>query len=185
VSRASEQMEVASVFEMDFVSEARQQLVACAGTIQHCLAQLDDPQVWWRPRDGMNTIGNLILHLTGNLRQRFLSVIGGEPFDRDRFAEFTERGPIPRDQLLGRFQDILGRIDQELATMPAERLREDLQYAVVAGPIDGTVGAIIVRTLMHLAGHTQEIVFMTRLQLGEQYAFKNPAGVPPSMKNAI
>lgn len=96
MSHAAEQSAVPSVLGTDFVSEARLQLAACAGTIRHCLAQLDDGQIWWRPRAEMNSIGNLILHLAGNLRQRYLSDIGGEPFDRDRFGEFTERRPIPR-----------------------------------------------------------------------------------------
>ncbi len=183
MSRPVEQMEFPSVVGSDFLSEARHQLVACAGTIRHCLAQLDDGQIWWRPRAEMNSIGNLILHLAGNLRQRYLSDIGGEPFDRDRFGEFTERRPIPRDELLRRFHDILDRVDAALAAMPDDLLRERRQYAVTAGTIDGTVQALVFRTLTHLAGHTQEILFMTRLQLGENYVFQNPAGVPPSMRS--
>jgi hypothetical protein len=183
VRHAAEQTEVRSVLGTDFVSDARQQLAACAGTIRHCLAQLDDGQIWWRPRAEMNSVGNLVLHLAGNLRQRFLSDIGGEPFDRDRFGEFTERRLIPRDELLQRFDEIVGRVDVMLAAMPADRLREQRQYAVTAGTIDSTVQALVFRTLTHLAGHTQEILFMARLQLGEKYVFQNPAGVPPSMRS--
>ena len=67
-----------------FVAEARTSLETAFALIRHGVGQLDDEQVWWRPRDGMNSIGNLLLHLAGNLRQRFGSVIGGEPDDRDR-----------------------------------------------------------------------------------------------------
>jgi hypothetical protein len=179
---ATNQTDVSSVLDTDFVSEARQQLAACVSTIRHCLAQLDDSQIWWRPRAEMNSIGNLVLHLTGNLRQRYLADIGGEPFDRDRFGEFTERRPIPQDELLRRFHDILDRVDAALAAMPDDRLREHRKYLVTSGTIDGTVQALIFRTLTHLAGHTQEILFVTRLQLGEQYVFQNPAGVPPTMR---
>jgi hypothetical protein len=181
MSHASEHREAPSALGTDFVAEARQQLAACAGTIRHCLMQLDDGQIWWRPRAQMNSVGNLVLHLAGNLRQRYLSDIGGEPFDRDRFGEFTERRPIPRDELLQRFDEILGRVDATLIAMPSDRLREHRRYAVTAGTIDGTVQALIFRTLTHLAGHTQEILFMARLQLGEKYVFQSPAGVPPSM----
>ena len=182
-SHRADQTDVSSVLGTDFVSEARQQLAACAGTIRHCMMQLDDRQIWWRPRAEMNSIGNLVLHLAGNLRQRYLSDIGGEPFDRDRFGEFTERESIPRDELLRRFHDILHRVDTALAAMPDDLLREHRQYAVTAGTIDCTVQALILRTLTHLAGHTQEILFMARLQLGEQYMFQNPAGVPPTMRS--
>jgi hypothetical protein len=183
VNHSTVYREVPSDLGTDFVSEARQQLAACAGTIRHCLAQLEDNQIWWRPRAEMNSIGNLLLHLTGNLQQRYLSDIGGEAFDRDRFGEFTERRLIPRDELLQRLAEILGRVDATLTAMPADRLREHRQYVVTSGTIDATVQALVFRTLTHLAGHTQEILFMARLQLGEQYVFQNPAGVPPSMKS--
>ena len=44
--------------------------------IEHCVAQLDDRQVWWRPDDRMNAIGNLLLHLAGNLEQGIIAGVG-------------------------------------------------------------------------------------------------------------
>ena len=171
------------MFRSDFVSEARQELAASANMIRHCLAQLDDGQIWWRPRAEMNSVGNLVLHLTGNLRQRILSDIAGEPFDRDRFSEFTERRTIPREELLHAFDKIVGEADAILARTPAKWLGDYRQYAVTAGMKDGTVRGLILRALMHLAGHTQEIVFVTRLQLGQHYVFQESAGVPPTMRS--
>jgi hypothetical protein len=163
----------------DFVAEARRQLDASAGTIRHCLGQLDDGKVWWRPREDMNSVGNLMLHLAGNLRQRFRSVIGGEPDDRDRPGEFTERGPIPKVDLLRRFEEAVGRADGMLAGLSADRLGETRRYGLLAGAVERPVLAITLQTLTHLSGHTQEIVQLTRQQLGERYAFMQPAGVPP------
>jgi Protein of unknown function (DUF1572) len=183
VSHGADQTEILSEFGRSFLSEGRQQLAACAGTIRHCATQLDDGQIWWRPRPEMNSIGNLVLHLAANLRQRFLSDIAGEPFERDRFGEFTERRPIPRDELLQSFAEIVGQVDALLARMPATWLGDYRQSMVTAGTIDQTVQGLIIRTLMHLAGHTQEIVCMARLQLGEQYVFQAPSGVPPSMRS--
>ena len=93
----------------NFVAETRQQLDASVSLIRHCFDQLDDSQVWWRPRDDMNSVGNLLLHLAGNLKQRFGSVIGGEPDDRDRFGEFTERGEIPKGDLQCKFEGAVRR----------------------------------------------------------------------------
>ena len=61
----------------NYLDESRRELAACLATVKHCLSQLDDGQVWQRPRPAMNSIGNLLLHLCGNLRQRFLSIVGG------------------------------------------------------------------------------------------------------------
>jgi hypothetical protein len=163
----------------DVVAEARQQLSASLGMIRHCLGQLDDEQVWWRPREDMNSIGNLLLHLTGNLRQRIFANIGGEPDVRDRFAEFTERAPIPKEELLRRFEEIVGRADGLVAGLTADRLVETRSYKTFAGMIEGTVHSLLFRTLTHLSGHTQEILHLTRQQLGERYTFRDPAGVPP------
>jgi hypothetical protein len=163
----------------DFVLEARQQLDASVGLIRHCLDQLDDEQVWWRPREGMNSIGYLLLHLAGNLRQRFGSVIGGEPDDRDRIAEFTERGPVPKGELLRRFGEAAQQADAILSGLTAERLLETSRYEILTGPAEKSVLGVVLQTLAHFNGHAQEILHLTRTQLGEAYAFRQPAGVPP------
>ena len=113
-----------------FVAEPRQQLDASVGLIRHCLDQLNDSQVWWRPRQDMNSVGNLLLHLAGNLKQRFGSVIGGEPDVRDRFGEFTERKPIPKEDLLRRFEEVAGRADEIMAGLIPVRLGETCRYGV-------------------------------------------------------
>ena len=165
-----------------FVTEARQQLDASIGLIRHCLDQLDDIQVWWRPREDMNSVGNLLLHLAGNLKQRFGSVIGGEPDVRDRFGEFTERRSIPKSDLLRRFEEAARHADEILAGLTPERLGEPRRYELLAGTTERSVLGVVLQTLTHLSGHAQEILHLTRTQLGETYAFRQPAGVPPELR---
>jgi len=69
--------------------------------IKHCLGQLTDEQIWRRESDAMNSIGNLILHLCGNLRQWIVAGIGAEKDVRQRPKEFSERGPIPKAECFG------------------------------------------------------------------------------------
>ena len=171
-------------FGVNFVGEARQQLDASVGLIRHCLTQLDDGQVWWRPQAGMNSIGNVLLHLAGNLRQRFGSIIGGEPDDRDRPAEFTEQRPIPKGDLLRRFDEAAGRADEILAGLAPERLGENCRYQLLSGPAEKSLLGVVLQAVTHLNGHAQEILHMTRMQLGQGYAFMQPAGVPPESKDA-
>lgn len=166
----------------DFIVEARWQLDSSVGLILHCLGQLDDEQVWWRPREGMNSIGNLLLHLAGNLQQRFGAVIAQEADDRDRFSEFTERGPIPGAELRRRFEEAARRSDEILAGLTPERLGETRRYDLVAGPTEKSVLGVALQALVHLNGHAQEILQMTRTQLGDGYAFRHPSGVPPSLR---
>jgi Protein of unknown function (DUF1572) len=184
VTNTAVQTEAPTAQSTDLLLEVRRQFADYADTIRHCLTQLNDNQIWWRPQANMNSIGNLVLHLDGNVRQRILSDIGGEPSDRDRFGEFTERRAIPRDELMRRIDELLRLVDVKLGAMPTDRLSEPVQYVVTAGTMHGSVQGLMLRALSHFAGHTQEILFMARLQLGERYVFKNPAGVPPTMRTA-
>jgi len=165
-----------------FATESRRQLAESVALIRHCLAQLDDDEVWRRPRDDMNSIANLLLHLAGNLRQRFHAVIAGEPDDRDRLGEFTERRAIPKVDLLRRFEDSAGQADALLAKLAPEQLVEARRYMLLAGPEEKTVLGIVIQAITHLNGHAQEILHLTRMQLGDRYTFRQPGGVPPDMR---
>jgi hypothetical protein len=150
-----------------YLAAARRQLAGRHERLVHCLSQLDDRQVWWRPREGMNSIGNLVLHLCGNLRQWVVSGVGGAPDVRDRPAEFAERGPVPRDELLRRLAAVVAEADAVLAgadgaTLPEPRTIQGFQETVLSALFD---------CLVHLGGHAQEVVCLTRLQLGDAYRF--------------
>src|SRR5437588_10610321 len=80
--------------------EAANELASALGKIKHCLGQLNDEQVWWRSQPSLNSIGNLILHLCGNLRQWIIAGLGGAADARDRPAELAARGAIRQADLL-------------------------------------------------------------------------------------
>ena len=150
-----------------FLAEAGRRLEACRQKIEHCLSQLSDAQVWWRPRESMNSIGNMVLHLCGNLRQWIVSGIGGAPDVRDRPEEFAERGPIPKADLLSRFLAVVAEAEAVLAGADEGRL---LDPRNIQG-FNGTTLSAIFDSIAHLNGHTQEIVYVARLQLGVAYRF--------------
>ena len=58
-------------------TEAANELTSALAKIKHCLGQLTDEQVWWRSWPSLNSIGNLILHLCGNVRQWIVAGLGG------------------------------------------------------------------------------------------------------------
>src|SRR5260370_14514728 len=65
-----------------------------------CLNLLPEKDIWWRPNPASNSVGNLVLHLSGNVRQWIISGLGEEQDKRDRDPEFAERGPISRRALI-------------------------------------------------------------------------------------
>jgi hypothetical protein len=150
-----------------YIAQARHHLAAAHQRITHCLDQLNDVQLWWRPHEAMNSIANLILHLCGNVRQWIIAGVGGRPDTRNRPQEFAERGPIPKAEVARRLDAVVHEADAALAAVSDAQLLEPRR---IQG-FDETVLAAIFDSLAHFQGHTQEIIHLTRLQLGDRYRF--------------
>src|SRR5262245_42122906 len=147
--------------------EAGNELVSALARIKHCLGQLTDEQVWWRSHASLNSIGNLMLHLCGNVRQWIVAGLGGAADVRDRPAEFTERGPIPKVELLRNLEAVVDEAKAVLARQTASQLLT----ARSSQGLDVTRLKAIFNSGPHFRGPTQEIISMTRLQLGDTYKF--------------
>ena len=90
-------------FTKQFLAQARHSLEKHhLPRVTRCLQMLPDDDIWWRPHPTSNSVGNLVLHLSGNVRQWIISGLGGEPDVRERDKEFEEDGPFPRRALLTR-----------------------------------------------------------------------------------
>ncbi len=143
------------------------ELTQALARITHCVDQLSEEQLWWRPVPWMNSIGNLMLHLSGNVRQWIISGVGGAKDARHRQAEFDERGPIPKADLLKKLSATVTEANAAMAKPDEaewQRVRR-IQGFEVTG-----FGAAL-HSVSHFRGHTQEIVNLTRSQLGESYRF--------------
>jgi len=147
--------------------EASDELEQALKRIEHCLKQLNDDQVWWRPDESQNSIGNLILHLCGNLRQWIVSGLGGAKDERNRPQEFSERGPVSKRELLASLKAVVRDSADALSKMTPE---EWLRVRRIQG-VDSTGLAAAFRAIPHFRGHTQEIIFRTRCLLGQKYEF--------------
>ena len=145
------------------------ELGAALSRIEHCVNQLTAAQVWARPPQGTNAVGNLLLHLAGNLRQMVVSNLTGAPDARDRPAEFTRTG-VPAGELLVDLARAVQAARDALAAASDARLCEQRR----AGPFDWTGIQAVVRSVAHFRGHTQEIIHITRTILGDGYEFAGP-----------
>src|SRR5687768_1530972 len=77
----------------EFLARSRQYLAyEYPAKISQCLATLPSGALWQRTDTGSNSIGNLLLHLEGNVRQWIISSVGGAPDARQRSAEFAADG---------------------------------------------------------------------------------------------
>jgi hypothetical protein len=112
-------------------------------------------------------VGNLLLHLAGNLRQWIVSAIGSAPDQRDRSAEFAATGALGRAELLGRLATTITEADALLAGIGPERLLAPIR---VQGR-DVTVQAAIYHAVEHLAMHAGQIIYIVKLRTGVDLAF--------------
>jgi hypothetical protein len=83
---------------------------------------LTEEQIWWRPNDASNSIGNLILHLNGNIRQWLVNSFDGTNDARDRPTEFSAAGGVSAGDLLARLGGTIELADQVLGRLTAEEL---------------------------------------------------------------
>jgi uncharacterized damage-inducible protein DinB len=128
----------------------------------HCVEQLSDDDLWWRPNEVSNSIGNLILHLCGNLRQWIVASIGGEEFTRDRDSEFAARGPVPKTELTANLKKTLADVDRVLEGLESRRLLERLtiqKYEV------STLQAVY-HVVEHFGYHLGQILYIYKLRTG-------------------
>ena len=156
-------------------AEAIEEFNEALRIIKHCAAQLTDDQVWWRPSDTMNSIANLQLHLAGNLRQWIVSGVGGAPDVRERQQEFDQRDTPGKEMLFQQLEATVADVTRTIADVSAAELSRvrTVQRNAVTGL------RAIFHAAAHLRGHTQEIVHMTRCQLGDSYRFDfTPPGHP-------
>src|SRR5436309_3904707 len=94
------------------------------GKLRRALAALPADKLWWRPNDESNSVGNLLLHLTGNVRQWIVAGVGGAPFTRNRPAEFAARDGAVAPELLAQLDRTLAEVDKVLSELTAARLAE-------------------------------------------------------------
>ena len=156
-----------------FLAEARRTLeTRYAPRIARCLNLLSDEDIWWRPHPTSNSVGNLVLHLSGNVRQWIVSGLGGAPDIRARDKEFAELGPLPRRVLIARLRNTVAEAGRVLARLDARELRREhlIQGFRVAGL------QAVFHVTEHFAYHAGQIVFVTKLKRGEDLGFTRLPG---------
>jgi len=151
------------VIEQDFLNYSADTLLELAGRIEDCLGRLSNEQIWLRHSENENAVGNLVLHLCGNVNQWIGSGIGGKPDTRERHKEFEAR----EGSLGTRLKDTIAEAAKIIRSVPAARLAERLK---IQG-YDTTGLKAIYHVVDHFAGHTAQIIFATKLLTGQDLGY--------------
>jgi len=135
--------------------------------IRLSLEGLADEDIWWRPNQASNSIGNLILHLAGNARQWVVSGIGRVPDDRRRDEEFAKGGGMSGPALLAHLEETLDDVDEVLTRLSPTEL---LETRVIQG-MDVSVLDALYHVVEHFSTHTGQIIYLAKLRSGKDLGF--------------
>jgi hypothetical protein len=150
-----------------FLECSAETLLEHLGRIETCLGKLTDDQIWARGHENENAIGNLALHLTGNVRQWILSGLGGAVDNRFRDAEFAARQGPAASELAGNLRAAVESAVEAIRHLTTEQLTaiHEIQKYQVSG-----VYAVL-HVTEHFAQHTAQIIFGTKMLTGTDLGF--------------
>lgn len=135
--------------------------------LRKCVEPLTDEQAWWRPNEASNSIGNLILHLNGNVHQWLVASFNRLEDNRDRPAEFNQRESISASALLER----LGATMQLASEVLAQLTHDDLvaPYEIQGYHVSGLDA--VYQVVEHFGLHYGQIVYIAKAQSGRDLGF--------------
>ncbi|HEX5111849.1 MAG TPA: DinB family protein, partial [Saprospiraceae bacterium] len=140
--------------------------------IMECLDKITNEQIWWRPNETSNSIGNLVLHLCGNVRQWIGTGLGELPDHRKRQTEFDERRVIDKETLKSELsntmlmaKDVISKVSEQalLQTRPVQTFEE-------------TGLTILIHVTEHFSYHTGQIAYITKMLTDKALGFYE--GIP-------
>ncbi|SPF55009.1 conserved hypothetical protein [Candidatus Sulfopaludibacter sp. SbA4] len=153
--------------QREFLDHSADKLRQYTGRIETCLGMLKPEQVWARGGDNENAVGNLVLHLCGNVRQWIVSGVGGRPDIRERDREFSARGGISSAELIERLRATVEEAAAVIHAVTAARMADKL---VIQGYSVSVMEAIY-HVVEHFSMHTGQIIFATKLLTGTDLGF--------------
>ena len=127
--------------------------------INQCIDLLSETEIWFSPNTKLNSVGNLIQHLCGNITQYILTTLGGAADNRIRDAEFEISGSLTKAALISNLQNVIKNSTRIIRQTTAEELFESKKVQVY----ELTGIGIILHVTEHLSYHTGQIALLTKL----------------------
>jgi uncharacterized damage-inducible protein DinB len=152
-----------------FLDHSTTKMKHMAGHVSTCLALLSQEQVWLRSNENINSVGNLVLHLCGNIRQWIGYGIAGQDDIRHRDAEFAAKDG-PKAELAALFEKTVADAVAIISNLSAERLME----RITPQGREVSVLDAIYQATGHLQEHAGQIVFATKQMTGRDLALYKP-----------
>ncbi len=135
--------------------------------IRKCLGMLSEQDVWNRLGGETVSIGNLVLHLHGNITQYIISGLGGANDNRRRSEEFTEQGPVETAMLVA----MIDKLENEIIEVVDKQTEEGLLRVREVQGFQESGLAIVMHVMEHTSYHTGQIAYMTKIMTSKDLGF--------------
>ena len=135
--------------------------------VEKCLNELSEKEVWLKPNNSTNSVGNLILHLCGNITQYIISSLGNKDDTRIRDLEFTTSGGYNKSELFDTLSSTVTQAVDIIKTLSEDEL---LRVRSVQGYELSGIG-ILIHVVEHYSYHTGQIAFWTKLLKDKDLGF--------------
>jgi len=166
-------------FIKEFLSQAIHRIDENTPKLIACVSELEEADIWKRPNQHSNSVGNIILHLCGNIRQYAISSLGNRRDVRERDKEFSADGGYSASELTKKLIDTLDEAKDIIQNVNAGEL---LRKRNVQGYTHSGIG-IIIHVTEHYSYHTGQIIFWTKLLKDKDLGFY--ANVDLNAKNEV
>ena len=159
--------------EQNFIDKSRSYLTdEYRLKLRKTMQALPPEMLWWRPNDESNSVGNLLMHLEGNVRQWIVGAVGGAADVRDRAGEFAAREGDTGEDLMRRMEQTLDEADAVLAKLRPEQLTERRRVQAR----DVSVLDAVYQVVQHFALHLGQIILVAKAQVPGAVKFYEEAG---------
>jgi len=135
--------------------------------IEKSLEELNEEEIWQQPNPELNSVANLLLHLSGNIRQYVISSLGQQPDIRERDLEFSQRGGRSKSELLRNFKNT---VEKAIVVIQEATESELIRKREVQGMEHDGLG-IVIHVVEHLSYHTGQIAFWVKYRKGIDLGF--------------
>ncbi len=129
-----------------------------AERVEKAARSVSEEQFWKKPFPFGNSIGHLVLHLTGNLNHYIGALMAGTGYTRHREHEFTDPARHPRDLVLARFHEAIELVVQTLSNQDDAAFLTPVENQP---PIETRVGLFLV-CAAHLNNHVGQISYLVQ-----------------------
>ena len=147
---------------VNFLGFSADRMQACQKTIATCLGKLTEEQIWYRGAAHENSVGNLLLHLQGNIRQWILHGIAGQPDVRQRDDEFSLSPTATSAEAFAGLATTIDQARDVIANLPPARLTEVVDPQPNGTWRNATILEAVYRIVSHLDHHTGQIILLTK-----------------------